>query len=68
MTLTPIVERLALELLLPVYTTKFVAAGFRTPDLPIRGEWSYRLQHRRDTLRDKPLLVACLETLTEKVR
>ena len=32
--LTPATERLAVELLLPVFRFRFVTAGIRTPDLP----------------------------------
>ena len=45
-TLTPIAERLAVELLLPVFTTRSDAAEIRTPNLPLAGKRSNRLRHR----------------------
>ena len=45
-TLTPIAERLAAELLLPVFTTSSVRLGFEHPTFRMRGErfdpWSLR--------------------------
>ena len=47
MTLTPIAERLAVELLLPFFRLGSVAAGFEHPTFGIRGKRSNRLRHRR---------------------
>ena len=44
-TLTPIAERLAVELSLSVFT-RFVAVGIRTPNLPLAKRTLHRLRHR----------------------
>ena len=46
-TLTPIAERLAVELSLPVLWFRSFASGIRTLNLPFAGQRSNQLRHRR---------------------
>ena len=46
-TLTPIAERLAVELSLPVLRLRSIAAGIRTPNSPLAVQCSNQLRHRR---------------------
>ena len=47
MTLTPIAERLAVELSLPFYDLGLSRLGFECPTFRLRGERFNRLRHRR---------------------
>ena len=49
-TLTPMAERLAVKLSLPVLRLMSVATGIRTPNLRLRGQNSNSLRHRRGPL------------------
>ena len=51
-TLIPIAERLAVELLLPVLRIRSVAARIRTPNLPLAGQRLKPLRYRRGHFED----------------
>ena len=55
MTLTPVAERLAVELSLPVFTQ----LGFEHPTFHLRGERSNWLRHRRGLYFDAPCHSRC---------